>query len=256
MKIKNCTFIAVFMAFALTATAMPIYAAPIIFDEEVAMVLNPIIERSNITIENGTVYNLTSDTAASTIFGMTNSTIVIKYQSTGNGDYQSLFSVSNGTTGNQDRHFHLYVTPSGTLGMELRNTDADFKYTMSVAGVVNPNRENIIAFKADRTSGNYKLFANGKLVGTLSKELFKGFANITGDDTISLGSTVRQGTIGYPFAGTISKFQIYNECLTDEALIVMTDNSPIIPTGGSSFSSVYYSYRGIRNGIKKYGSHI
>lgn len=67
MKIKNCTFIAVFMAFALTMTAMPIYAAPIIFDEEVAMVLNPIIEGSNITIENGTVYNLTSDTAASTI---------------------------------------------------------------------------------------------------------------------------------------------------------------------------------------------
>lgn len=162
---------------------------------------------------------------------MTNSTIVIKYQSTGNEDYQSLFSVSNGTTGNQDRHFHLYVTPPGTLGMELRNTDADFKYTMSVAGVVNPNRENIIAFKADRTSGNYKLFANGNLVGTLSKELFKGFANITGADTISLGGTVRQGTIGYPFAGTISKFQIYNECLTDEALIVMTDNSPIIPTG-------------------------
>ena len=43
---------------------------------------------------------------------------------------QSLFSVGNSSTGNQDRHFHIYITSSGGVGMEVRNTDGVFKYTL------------------------------------------------------------------------------------------------------------------------------
>ena len=66
---------------------------------------------------------------------------------------------------------------------------------------------------------------------TVTKEVFKGVADITGADTISLGGTVRQGTIAYPFGGSISGFEIYNACMTDEELIETTDNTPDIPTG-------------------------
>ena len=57
---------------------------------------------------------------------MEQGTIVISYKATGENAIQSLFSVGNGTNGNQNRHFHIYVTNSGGVGMELRNTDGDF----------------------------------------------------------------------------------------------------------------------------------
>ena len=97
-------------------------------------------------ITEGTVYDLTSDSAADTILNLTDGTVVIRYTSSSTQKYQSLFSVSNSTTGNENRHFHIYVTPSGVLGMELRNTDSVFKYTMSASGAVTHGSENIIAF--------------------------------------------------------------------------------------------------------------
>lgn len=231
MRIRSKAFIATALAIGLTISSLSICIAAESEDEICTNTLLPAIEKSDITIENGTVYDLTNETGSEVVFDMTDTTIVIKYESTGNQEYQSLFSVSNGTTGNQDRHFHLYITPNGTLGMELRNTDDDFKYTMSAVGAVNPEKENIIAFKADSATGEYKLFANGKKVQTLEKEVFKGFEDITGADTISLGGTIRQGNVGYPFAGEISDFKIYNNCMSDEDLICVTDNTPDIPSG-------------------------
>lgn len=183
---------------------------------------NVLLERENITISSGTVYDLTSDAEANNILALDRATIIIKYQSNSTAQYQSLFSVSNSTNGNQDRHFHIYITPSGTLGMELRNTDSDFKYTMAANNAVINGAENTIAFSADPESGVYKLFANGVLVSTLSKSDYKFIEDISGVNTISLGGTIREGNIGYPFAGTISTFKIYNTVLGDDELKIET----------------------------------
>jgi len=77
----------------------------------------PLIEKQNVTVTSSQVVDLTSDTAANTVLGLTEGTIVIEYSSNSSAQYQSLFSVSNTTT--------------GALGMELRNTDSVFKYTLS-----------------------------------------------------------------------------------------------------------------------------
>lgn len=205
-----------------------------ITSEELALgysVNAPILEKNDVEITSGTVSDLTKEVAATSVLGMTEGTVIIKYKSNSNNQYQSLFSVSNSTDGNQDRHFHIYITPDGVLGMELRNTDGEFKYTMNVAGAVNPGEDNIIAFKGDKSTKEYKLFANGVLVSTIAKENFKFFNDILGADTISLGGTIRQRNISYPFVGTINKANIYNSVLTDAELIEATNNKLEIPSG-------------------------
>lgn len=191
----------------------------------------PILEKNNVEIINGTVFDLTKETTETSVLDMTEGTIIIKYKSNSNNQYQSLFSVSNSTNGNQDRHFHIYVTPSGALGMELRNTDNEFKYTMNVANAVDSSKTNIIAFKADKDTKEYKLFANGVLVSTIAKENFKFINDILGADTISLGGTIRQSKVSYPFAGIINKASVYNSVLTDAELIEATSNKIEIPSG-------------------------
>lgn len=193
--------------------------------------LLPILEKSNIDVSSGSVYDLSNEASAATIKSLTDGSVIIKYKSTSDNQYQSLFSVANATTGNQDRHFHIYVTPTGVLGMELRNTDADFKYTMSASSAVNANSINIIAFKADSTTKEYKLFANGSLVAMLSKDNYKFLSNILNTNTISLGGTVRQGVIAYPFAGSIYETKVFSSALSDAELIAATNHSSIIPEG-------------------------
>jgi sialidase-1 len=182
----------------------------------------PVLQVEDAEITEGTVYDLTSDSAADTILNLTDGTIIIRYTSSSAQKYQSLFSVSNSTTGNENRHFHIYVTPSGALGMELRNTDSVFKYTVSASGAVTHGSENIIAFSATSTTGNYKLFANGKLVATLNKSDYKFLGDINGLNTISIGGTVRGGVVKYPFGGAVSELQVYDAALDDDALIEAT----------------------------------
>ncbi len=184
----------------------------------------PILTAEDKAIAEGSGFDLSADPAAAAVRALTEGTLIIRYQSTSNQAYQSLFSVSNATAGNEDRHFHLYITPGGTLGMELRNTDGEFKYTMAAAGAVNAGRENIVAFSADSATGNYKLFANGELVATLNKSDFRFFDDITGLDTVTLGGTVRGGQMKYPFGGTIGKAEVYDAVLDDQTLIAATEN--------------------------------
>ena len=213
------------MAAILTGTAIPVFAAG--SGEIPAAAL---IQRQDIPVTSGSVYDLTSDPAGSTVLGLDQGTIVITYQSTGTGAYQSLFSVSNSTNGNQDRHFHIYITPTGTLGFELRNTDSEFKYTDSRASSVRNTylgepAVNTIAFKADSAERTYKLFANGQLITTLSVDDYKFISDIYGVDTVSLGGTVRSGSVAYPFAGNIETVQITNEVLSDDELISATSDT-------------------------------
>lgn len=189
-----------------------------------------LLEKSNIEITKGQVYDLSTDDSANAIKALTEGTIVIQYTSTGDNQYQSLFSVSNSTAGNENRHFHIYITPSGTLGMELRNTDSVFKYTMSRAEALRvlykgSNAKNTIAFKADSSTGDYKLFANGELISTLNKSDFKFFNNITNLDKVSLGGTIRSGAVTYPFGGTIHDYKIYSNVLSDSELKSMTSET-------------------------------
>lgn len=183
-----------------------------------------LIDESNISITSGSVYDLSNTENAADVYALSEGTIVVEFESNSTQNYQSLFSVSNPLTdeGCMYRHFHLYITPSGTLGMELRNTDTEFKYTMAESDVLNTTGINKVAFKADTDNNTYKLFANGTLVGTLSKEDFKFFSDITGLSKISLGGTIRNQTVGYPFGGTINSAKLFSAPLSDETLISMT----------------------------------
>lgn len=187
----------------------------------------PIISAQNVEIHDGQGYDLTS-TAPESVYSMTDGTFFISYQSDSTEQYQSLISVSNSTQGNMYRHFHLYVTPSGVLGMELRNTDEIFKYTMSTEAVLSPGQTNKIAFAADSQNQVYKLFANGEMVCELPLSDFKFLGDITGLCNVSLGKTVREGKNAYPFGGTIHEAVAYSEVLTDQELCAMTDQT-ILP---------------------------
>lgn len=134
-----------------------------------------LLEKSNIAITSGSYQDLTSEANAAQIMELSEGTIVMSFTTTSTNGVQSLFSVGNGTSGNSNRHFHLYITNTGTLGMELRNTDDDFKYTLSRPAALEGKNHgqaavNTVAFKADKDAMNYKLFANGELLATLTTD--------------------------------------------------------------------------------------
>ena len=187
----------------------------------------PVLQEKEIEVSNGTGYSLNNIQGAETVKALEQGTIVISYKATGENAIQSLFSVGNGTNGNQNRHFHIYVTNSGGVGMELRNTDGDFKYTLdrpaAVRGSYKGERvSNTIAFKADKENKKYKLFADGELIATLDKEAFKFISDITGVDNIMLGGTLRQGQVAYPFEGTINSVGVYQDVISDDELVQLT----------------------------------
>nr|CAA69951.1 sialidase (neuraminidase) [Clostridium tertium] len=182
-----------------------------------------IIEKSNINITAGKGYDLSSEMGSEYVKALEKGTIIVSYKSTSNNSIQSLVSIGNNTSGNRDRHFHIYITNTGEVGMELRNTDSVLKYTLGRPAAVRSIYKNnlvfnTIAFKADPSNKQYKLFANGELLATLNTDVYKFINDITGVNNVMLGGTVRDGVIAYPFGGTIGNVKIYNEILTDEAL--------------------------------------
>ena len=187
----------------------------------------PVLQKEGIEISEGTGYDLSKEPGAATVKALEQGTIVISYKTTSENAVQSLLSVGNGTKGNQDRHFHLYITNAGGVGMELRNTDGEFKYTLDCPAAVRGSYKgervsNTVALKADKENKQYKLFANGELIATLDQEAFKFISDITGVDNVMLGGTMRQGTVAYPFGGSIERMQVYRDVLSDDELIAVT----------------------------------
>ena len=187
----------------------------------------PVLQKEGIEISEGTGYDLSKEPGAATVKALEQGTIVISYKTTSENAIQSLLSVGNGTKGNQDRHFHLYITNAGGVGMELRNTDGEFKYTLDCPAAVRGSYKgervsNTVALKADKENKQYKLFANGELIATLDQEAFKFISDITGVDNVMLGGTMRQGTVADTFGGSIERMQVYREVLSDDELIAVT----------------------------------
>ncbi|HIT90643.1 MAG TPA: exo-alpha-sialidase, partial [Candidatus Merdenecus merdavium] len=81
---------------------------------------------------------------------------------------------------------------------------------------------NTIAFTADKEKKQYKLFANGELIATLATNDYKFINDITGVDHVGLGGVNRQGTVAYPFSGTVHDVKIYGNVLSDDELIKTT----------------------------------
>ena len=105
-----------------------------------------IFEKTNVSITQGSAEDLSSQAYANDLFTMDQGSFVIKYNSTSSYGVQSLISIGNGSV--QNKHFHIYVTPSGRLGVEIRN-DAGVNYHIFKDGAVSSSEINIIAFKAD-----------------------------------------------------------------------------------------------------------
>lgn len=161
-----------------------------------------IIEKSNINITAGKGYDLSSEMGSEYVKALEKGTIIVSYKSTSNNSIQSLVSIGNNTSGNRDRHFHIYITNTGEVGMELRNTDSVLKYTLGRPAAVRSIYKNnlvfnTIAFKADPSNKQYKLFANGELLATLNTDVYKFINDITGVNNVMLGGTVRDGVIAY-----------------------------------------------------------
>lgn len=230
-KWKN-KIMAVILTSIVSISSMTVYASEI-QQENVDYIGNSsvqeglIFEKSNIEIPEGQSYSLNKEVGVENIKELTQGTVIISYTSTSMNEIQSLFSVGNSTVGSQDRHFHIYITNSGVLGMELRNTDTVFKYSLERPAAVRAlykgeKAVNTVAFKADAKSSQYKLFANGELLATLDEKAFKFIKDISGVDNVTLGATMRQGKAAYGFGGAINNVKVYSSVLSDEELIKET----------------------------------
>ena len=224
---------AVFMALTLTSTIVPAYSYNVWAGEKennanISVIPQGLIlKKENIDIEEGNTYDLTNETGGDMIQALEEGTIIVSFTSTGTQAYQSLISAGNSTKGNRNRYFHLYITDTGALGMELRNTDEVFKYTLSRPAALRGSykgeiAENTVAFKADKEKKEYKIFANGELLATLKQEDFKFIKDISGVNNVQLGGTIRDGAVGYPFEGTIKNVKVYSNPLSDEELLEST----------------------------------
>ena len=134
MKKRNKKIMAVFMALTLTSTIVPAYSYNVWAGEKennanISVIPQGLIlEKENIDIEEGNTYDLTNETGGDMVQALEEGTIIVSFTSTGTQAYQSLISAGNSTNGNRNRYFHLYITDTGALGMELRNTDENIGF--------------------------------------------------------------------------------------------------------------------------------
>lgn len=162
-------------------------------------------------------------TMLSTLSSLEEATIIVQYQNTGSG-IGSLFSISNTSTYNS--HFHVYQY-GDTIGYEYRNSDSP-KYAATCGGVLS-GELNTIAFKAEKNVG-YKLFANGVLGNTLSKDStsYEFLSNLTSQNAGYVGKTERSNNANsYLYSGSIAWIEVYDTALTDDYLITRTSVTEI-----------------------------
>lgn len=177
----------------------------------------------NLSIEKSSDVVAFSSDILSTLSELEEATIIVQYQNTGSG-IGSLFSISNTSTYNS--HFHVYQY-GNTIGYEFRNSDSP-KYAASGGGVLS-GELNTIAFKAEKNVG-YKLFANGVLGSTLSKDSssYQFLADLTFQNAGYIGKTERSNDPdSYLYSGSITWIEIYNTALSDDYLISVTSETEI-----------------------------
>lgn len=170
--------------------------------------------------------------SVSALASMNEGTILTKFTTNATG-IQSLISVSNGTAGCPNSHFHIYCS-SGKLGFEIRRQSGGDFEKRSISADISPNEENYLAFVASATDG-YKLFLNGAVVleipiANITSAAGYGFISDIPDVTdCYIGKTKRvnaNGTISneYIYGGSIASMQVYNTVLPDELLAAETGN--------------------------------
>lgn len=194
-----------------------------------------VFEKTDLAITSGQPVNLSEETYADRLMGMEEGSFVVDFTSTDSYLIQSLFSIANGSTANGDsnRHFHLYATTNGALGVEIRNNDSYGFVTAN--GVFTHGQRNRIALKADKEKKEYKLFVNGELVKTVdAANNYRFVPNITGVNSVQIGATNRGNTAGYPFGGTVHDIKVYETALSDDELKVLTKGESISDTDKSA----------------------
>ena len=201
----------------------------------------PILEKTNVVISSGNPLDVTEETIE-TMKLLEEGTIIIRFTPKNLSSIQSLFSISNSTQGNENRHFHIYIYTNGRIGVEIRNTDGDMKYSIYKEGVIKAGEENIIAFKADKTNGTYTLYANGQKLNNVSANVngsYRFVDSITGVDSVWLGGTNRATGNEYPFDGTIYNIQVYGRALDEEEIlnkVILEEEIATVKAGSISAS--------------------
>lgn len=186
-----------------------------------------LVDVSNLS-DNVLPYGLQSEVEA--IKSIHEGTILTRF-TTDSTEIQSLFSISDGTAGNPNSYFHVYVS-GGKVGFEIRRqTGGDYEKS-SVTADINPGEENYLAFVASETNG-YKIFLNGSLVleipvNAISSSLGYGFIDDISNLTDAyVGKTKRVTGDGsnaneYMFSGVVDTMKVYNAVIPDELLLSET----------------------------------
>lgn len=189
-----------------------------------------VYEAENLTFPAGTSQGeaIPSD-KLSVLSGLHQGTIDIKFTPQISGIH-TLLGISNGVSGNPNSYYNLYIA-GGKAGFEIRRQSGGDYEKPSVSVDLSSGDEQHLAMTADPSYG-YRLFLNGSKVldlpnSKLTSPLGYGFIdNIPGVDSGFVGKTKRTPASGnaneYPFFGTISSIKVYDQPLSEEALLEAT----------------------------------
>lgn len=233
------------LVFAICITHVPSAASAEITTE-------PIFQASNMSFSSGTDGVAIPSATVSQLAALGSGTIIAEYTPTTTTVASSLISISNSTTANG--YFHVYIDNRGFLGIEVRNA-SDTRY-VNLQGPIEviSNERHTIALSADSTDG-YKFYYDGALVFEMPIDLFELWdydyafmSYVDSADVGYVGATYRNGTMGYPFYGTIHDIRVYSTALDQETLEEETyqASDPGIIKQERVFSIEQWNTKGIR----------
>ena len=177
-----------------------------------------IFSETNIEVTGNNGVSLTDRSYKNDVINLTEGTFIIRFKSTSNNTIQSLISVSNNAVNAE--HFHIYIKPDGSIGMESRNGSGTVSFLHSAGLTISDT--NTIAVKYDGTK--YYVFANGQRIGEYTRSTFiKGISSDL--NAITVGAVARNNSASYQFNGTINFVNCYSVALSDEELIEMTKST-------------------------------
>ena len=186
-----------------------------------------IFSETNIEVTGNNGVSLTDRSYKNDVINLTEGAFIIRFKSTSNNTIQSLISVSNNAVNAE--HFHIYIKPDGSIGMESRNGSGTVSFLHSAG--LNIANTNTIAVKYN--GEQYIVFANGQRIGEYTRNSFiKGISSDL--NAITVGAVARNNSASYQFNGTVDFVNCYSVALSDEKLIEMTNSTYVTESTSAS----------------------
>ena len=186
------------------------------------------------------------------IAGLNGGTIIVDFTPTTVATANTLLSLSNSSV--TDSYLNLYIDNRGFLGLEVRNQGETRYVNLQGPAEVSRNTRHIMALSADPQDG-YKFYFDGDLVFQMPVALFnlweydyRFMSSVISANVAYMGATYRNGTLGYPYYGSIDYLAVYDKALPQATLESMThiDKDPGIVKQENVFSFEQWNTEGIR----------